>query len=458
MPLVSKEKITTPEIEEVSVHIALTSEASKNHPDRNEDSAFIDTEQELAAVFDGMGGGLDGKRASELAAKASSEKLSEVPEGADAKKWEAAIKEALETAQEEVIKLGNQLFFEQLDDPFIAATYRDHPQDKIQELIIEKGMSPAGTTASIVKMIERPDGGADLVFGHTGDSRIYVLKKNKELKRLTKDQGALEEAVQNGYITQEEANFIDQATSKEEIIKKLGPERGSTLAFLYKDLRRSVKSAIGLAGTEFQTGIEHLEPGDLAIVTSDGIHDNLTDKEIQAEIVKGGTPKEISARLVEAAKKRVAGKVLRSKEDDKTVLIMETPEIVEAAEVIEEPSLSPEQAVKIENDSKKLREMATYLKNLLTVAKTMEKGLKPITSKKRIEEIMGLGGARGVEDALYTAETEILKAERDLAGHRGDLAIVRESSVKLRELRETRERQLKERDQEDIKQIKSRVA
>lgn len=458
MPLSSKEKITTPEIEEVSAHIALTSEASKNHPDRNEDATFVDTEQELAGIFDGMGGGLDGKQASELAAKISSEELSKVPEGADAKKWQAAIKKALERAQEEVVKLGNQLFFEQLDDPFVEATYRDQSQDKIQELIIEKGMSPAGTTASIVKMIERPDGGADLVFGHTGDSRIYVLKKNKDLKRLTKDQGALEDAVRNEYITQEEADFIDQATSKEEIVQKFGPERGSTAAFLYKDLRRGVKSALGLSKSEFQIDIEQLEPGDLAIVTSDGIHDNLTDKEIQAEIVKGGTPKEISARLVETAKKRAAGKGLRSKEDDKTALVMETPEIVEAAEAVEEPALSPEQAAKIEDDSQKLQEMAKYLKNLLTVAKTMEKGLKPITSKKRIEEIMGLGGARGVEDALYTAETEILKAERDLAGHRGDLAIVRESSVKLRELRETRERQLKERDQEDIKQIKSRVA
>ncbi|MFA5128820.1 MAG: protein phosphatase 2C domain-containing protein [Patescibacteria group bacterium] len=452
------EKISGPETEKIATHIALTSEASKNHPDRNEDAAFVDPAQELAGIFDGMGGGLDGKQASELAAKISFEELSKVPEGADAKKWETAIKRALEKTQEEVIKLGNQLFFEQLDDPFIEATYRDKPQDKIQELIIEKGKSPAGTTASIVKMIERPDGGADLVFGHTGDSRIYVLKKGEELKKLTKDQGALEESVQNKYITQEEADFIDQATSKEEIIQKFGPERGNTVAFLYKDLRRGVKSALGLSGSEFQTGIEHLEPGDLAIVTSDGIHDNLTDKEIRAEIIKGGTPEEISARLVKAARKRVAGKVLRSKEDDMTALVMETPEIVEAAEAVEEPALSPEQAAKIEDDLRKLQEMAKYLKNLLTVAKTIEKGLKPITSKKRVEEIMGLGGARGVEDALYTTETEILKAERDLAGHKGDIAIVRETTTKLRQTREGRERQLKARDQEDIEQIKSRVA
>lgn len=458
MPLVSKEKITTPEIEEISAHIALTSEASKNHPDRNEDAHFVDTEQELAGIFDGMGGGLDGKQTSELAAKISSEELSGVPKGADSKKWEAAIRRALEKTQEEVIKLGNQLFFEQLNDPFVEATYRDQSQDKIQELIMEKGMSPAGTTASIVKMIERPEGGADLVFGHTGDSRIYVLKKNKKLKRLTKDQGAMEEAVQNEYITREEADFIDQATSKEEIIQKFGPERGKIVAFLYKDLRRGVKSALGLSGSEFQTDIEHLEPGDLAIATSDGIHDNLTDEEIKKEIMKGGTPKEISARLVEAAKNRVSEKTLRSKEDDRTAVVLEVPEVVLAAEAVEEPTVTPEQATKMKDDLGKLREMAEYLGKLLPMAKTMEKGLKPLTSKKRLEEIMGLGGARGVEDTLYTTESEILKAERDLAEHRGDVAAMQKITGQLRGLRETREKQLKARDQETIDQIKARVA
>lgn len=458
MPLTSKEKITTPEIEKIPAHIALTSEASKNHPDRNEDAAFIDAEKELAGIFDGMGGGLDGKQASELAAKASSEELAKVPEGADAKKWQTAIKKALERAQEEVIKLGNQLFFEQLNDPFIEATYRDQSQDKIQELIIEKGKSPAGTTASIVKMIERPDGGTDLVFGHTGDTRIYVFKRGKELKRLTKDQGALEEAVQNNYITQEEADFIDQATSKEEIIQKFGPDRGKTVAFLFKDLRRGVKSALGLAGSEFQTDVEHLEPGDLGIVTSDGIHDNLTDEEIRAEILKGGTAKEISARLVETAKKRVAGKVLRSKEDDKTALVIEIPEVVETMEATEEPSLAPEQAAKIEDDLGKLQEMAKYLQNLLTVAKTLEKGLKPLTSKKRIEEIMGLGGARGVEDTIFKTQLEILSAERTLAEHRGNVEVMKEKTGELRRLREEREKQLKDRDKETIEKIKSRVA
>lgn len=459
MPRTStEEQIATPETEKIAAHIAKTSEKSKSHPD-NEDSTFVDAERETAGLFDGMGGGLAGKQASELAAKISSEELARVPEGADAKKWEAAIKSAMEKAQEEVIKLGNQLFFKQLDDPFTEAAYKDQSQDKIQELIMEKGMSPAGTTASVIKMVERPDGGTDLVFGHTGDSRIYVFKKNGELKRLTKDQGALEEAVQNRYITQEEAGFIDQATSKEEILKKFGPERGKTVAFLYKDLRRGVKNALGLSGSKFQTGIEHLEPGDLAIDTSDGIHDNLTDEEIRQEIMRGGTPEEISARLVEAAGKRVTEKTLRSKEDDKTAMVLEVPKTIEATEAIEEPTVTAEQVAKMEDDIAKLREMAEYLGKLLPMAKTMEeKGLKPLTSKKRLEEIMSLGGARGVEDTLYTTKNEILKAERNLAEYHGDIMAMKKFTDQIRELLETREKQLKVRDQETIDQIKSRVA
>jgi len=133
MPRTSKsEKISVPETEKISAHIAITSEKSKGHAD-NEDSTLTDAEKELSGLFDGMGGGLAGKQASELAAKISSEELARVPEGADTKKWEAAIKSAMEKAQEEVIKLGNRLFFEQLDDPFSEATYKDQSQDKIQE-------------------------------------------------------------------------------------------------------------------------------------------------------------------------------------------------------------------------------------------------------------------------------------------------------------------------------------
>lgn len=325
------------EIKEATSLIGEVTRPSEKHEDRNEDKTFIDQTKEMAGLFDGMGGGMAGEEASKLARDTVKNELSKVKEGASPAEWQRAIRQALGKTQEAVTKMGNRLFFEHLDDPFTEAAYRDLPQSEIQKLIIERGMSPTGTTASIMKMIERLDGGADLVYGHTGDSRIYVLRKNGTLEQITRDQGGLEEAVGTNLITREEADFIDQATSKEELLKKFGPDRGAKIAKLFGTFRRGVKNALGLAGNEFQIGTIRLEPGDLVIGTSDGIHDNLTSKEIRQEIMKGGTPAEISARLVEASRKRYSEGVLRSKPDDKTAITMEVAEAIEAEEITEEP-------------------------------------------------------------------------------------------------------------------------
>ncbi|MBI5071567.1 protein phosphatase 2C domain-containing protein [Candidatus Falkowbacteria bacterium] len=460
MPRTSKaEKISAPETEKIAAHIAITSEKSKDHAD-NEDSTLTDAKKELSGLFDGMGGGLAGKQASELAAKITSEELSNVPEGTDAKIWQTAIEKALEKSQEGVVKLGNEIFFEQLNDPFVAATYKDQPQDKIQEFIVEQGKSPAGTTASVTKMVERPDGSADLVFGHIGDSRIYVLKGGKELKRLTKDQGTLEEAVQNKYITKEEADFIDQATSKEEILKKFGPERGKTVLFLYKDLRRGVKSALGLSESKIQTGIEPLEPGDLAIITSDGIHDNLTDEEIRTEIMRGGTPAEISARLVKAAGKRVTEKTLRSKEDDKTAVVLEVPKTIEAAAAEELPSLTSEQIEQYRAAAEALREESVELQKLLPLAKHVEAGRPVLTSKEKKKKIAEFG-VTGIEERLQKIEEDIISYEYALAQNSGDEVTAEKMKNRYQELQKEKLERLRARDKEQsasqIEKIKKAI-
>lgn len=464
MPRTSRaEEVSTPEIRKKSVfNIGGKTEAKiipeEGKPDLNEDAAINLKERGIAGVFDGVGGGLGGKEVSGAAAKIITKELKSVPDNADAKKWESEIRAALKKAQTEIIRLGNELFFDQLGDPLVAAMYRDKPQKEIESLMEKKDISPGGTTASVVKMIERPDGGADLVYGHAGDSRIYVLKKDGTLKQITKDQGLLEEAVEENYYTKEEADFIDQATSKEEILEKFGEEKGNRVLFEYKHLRRGVRSALGFSELRIQTGVGHLEPGDRAIITSDGIHDNLTHEEIRQEILRGGTPEEISARLVEAAKKRSGETTLRSKIDDKTAMVLEVPELTEVTEAAEEPTITPEQAAKMEADLQKLQEMSEYLGKLLPMAKTMERGLTPLTSKKRLGEIMSLGGARGVEDTLYTTQTAILEMERNLVEHQGNISAMQKLTNQIRELREKREEHLKARDQETIDRIKSKVA
>lgn len=442
--MVTPEKQKLPEVKEITPIISIATEASENHPERNEDSTFVLEDQEAAGVFDGMGGGLAGKEASQLASETVRKKLLEIRKGAGIDEWKTAILQALEEAQQKVTAFGNETFFKYLDDPFVEAAYRDRPQKEIEALMEEKKISPTGTTASIVKLLERPDGGADMVYGHTGDSRIYVLRKDGKIEQITKDQGALEQAIKSGIITQEEADFIDQATSREEIMKKFGPERGAAISFLYKDLRRGVTGALGISESKFQTGVVRLEPGERVFITSDGIHDNLTKEEIE-KIIAQKSGSEATKALIEAAKKRYKEGVLRSKADDKTAVCLEVPEIVEAEEVEEIPTLTPEQVHQYENTINQLKAEAEELKKLLPLARHVEAGRPVLTSREKRQKIAQFG-VTGIEDRLQQIMEDITSYEYALAQHKGDTTVMESLKKRYQELQKEKLARLAARD------------
>ncbi len=448
------EKQKLPEIKEMLPVIDVATEASESHPDRNEDATFILEDRQAAGLFDGMGGGLAGKEASQLAAETVKQELLRVRQDAGVAEWQTAIEKALAKAQQEVTRFGNKTFFEYLDDPFAQAAYRDEPQKKIEQFMQEKGFSPTGTTASIVKILERPDGGADMVYGHTGDSRIYVLRKNGTLEQITQDQGALEQAVQNGYITREEADFLDQATSREEIMEKFGPERGAMVSFLYQDLRRGVTGALGISESKFQIGAVRLKPGERVIITSDGIHDNLTKKEMEKIAAQGPTA------LIEAAKKRVKEGVLRSKSDDKTAITLEVPEIIESEAAEEIPTLTPEQVQQYQAEIQRLQREAEELNKLLPLARHVEAGKPVITSKEKRQKIAEFG-VTGIEDRLQQVQENIISYEYALALHNKDVATAERLKKRYQELQEEKIKRLRARDKEksneEIKMIKRAI-
>ena len=106
-----------------------------------------------------------------------------------------------------------------------------------------------------------------------GDSRAYHINEDG-ITRLTRDHSVVEELVEKGDLTPEQARVHPQ---KNLITRALGTSR-------------RVKADLFA---------ETVAEGDWLLLCSDGLINEVTDQEIHQEILAGGTPEEICRRLVE---------------------------------------------------------------------------------------------------------------------------------------------------------------
>lgn len=114
-----------------------------------------------------------------------------------------------------------------------------------------------------------------LSIAHVGDSRAYLLRYG-ELKQLTRDHSLVEEQIQKGLISKEEAN---SSSFKNMITKALG-------------FRQRVDADI----TETE-----IEPGDKLLLCSDGLNSMLTDKQILTILKLTGGLESSCQQLIRAA-------------------------------------------------------------------------------------------------------------------------------------------------------------
>lgn len=199
--------------------------------ENNEDALAVDDMTQLCVLADGMGGYNAGEIASGMAtAFIKSEMARWLSEaGRHAKIRE--IRRALEIC----VDNANRSIFNASDS---------NPQ-----------YSGMGTTL-VVGVFH----GARLVLGHIGDSRCYRLR-NGELSQITKDHSLLQEQIDAGLITQEQAA---SSSIKNLVTRALG-----------------VEDAVMLELNEHE-----VEAGDCYLMCSDGLSDMVDDTEI-ASILGG---------------------------------------------------------------------------------------------------------------------------------------------------------------------------
>lgn len=150
---------------------------------------------------------------------------------------------------------------------------------------------------------------------HVGDSRVYLARLGQSLQRLTNDHGYFRFAVRQHRLTEEDAWRIEQVERRED----LSPDDQAHFA-----RRHQVTCAVGWSDFPLIPVSSHLLlPGDRLLLCTDGLHDNLTDGEIEALVQTGSTTGAL--HLVQAAVHRSQQAHIRAKPDDISAILIWYP-------------------------------------------------------------------------------------------------------------------------------------
>lgn len=279
----------------------------QGHKEYNEDTVIADQCNGLAAVFDGVGGGKErsGMIASQLSARIVR------------RAWKHLL------AQQP----GHR------DEPCVLAHVDDLDPAATAQLLIEKaqealtldGVKRApdfpGTTAALALFCHGQDVGCyTMGYAHVGDSRIYLLRHQQPLERLTFDDGYLLTLLEKQLITEEDAQRIDQATRADQLTQ-------TELEYFNK--RNGITQSLSHPHEKIRTLTIHINqttlgPGDRVLLCSDGIHDNLTDHEIEATLRRGARTTVARALVQQAIARSHEDKsvTIRAKSDDMSAVVV----------------------------------------------------------------------------------------------------------------------------------------
>lgn len=230
---------------------------------RNQDHIGFDQDLGIAVLADGMGGHQSGEIASQMAVESVLEKLQSICEPKPTKS-----------------KTGSQL----LDYVSNTISYSNSMIYQAAETVEEqRGM---GTTLVAVMIQD-----SQIYAGHVGDSRLYLYRADS-LRRITKDHSLVQDLIDRGFYTEEEAR---SANVGHIVTRALGTKAQVEVDTLQHDLKAS----------------------DVFLLCSDGLSDMVAGWQIQ-EILK-----EQSSNLEKAAKTLISKANRNGGKDNISVILMQ---------------------------------------------------------------------------------------------------------------------------------------
>lgn len=276
--------------------------ANERHPTRNEDNIIIDELGGLFAVFDGVGGSAAAEIASQTAANSTRETWKRVlTQDRNRRKIYSFLDDRDTTNLCQIL------------ENLILASDEQVRSNGAQRA----GTDDLATTVALAAFCKLPaTRDYTMVYAHVGDSRIYLLRGEERLKRLTHDDGLLTKLVENQIVNEYHAFRIDQAMRADQL---------SDVEYNYFRLRGGITQALGgPVPPSIHTDKTTVRPGDRILLCTDGIHDNLTDEEIE-DILRTSPRTSASRILVESARQRShedRGQTIRSKPDDMSAIVI----------------------------------------------------------------------------------------------------------------------------------------
>jgi protein phosphatase len=204
----------------------------------NEDSFYAEADEKrgLFIVADGMGGHAAGEVASEMAVQIISRDLRSLAR--------------IDTAEARV----------KVDESLRNANAKIY-----ERTITEVDKQGMGTTASVLLLAH-----GQFLIGQVGDSRVYLLRDGT-LTQVTKDHSYVQEQVDAGFLTPEQAR--------------------------YHPYSNVITRCVGASDSvEPDTYVGEVKTGDVFLVASDGLTGMVDDRRLRDLLFKRATP----ARLVDA--------------------------------------------------------------------------------------------------------------------------------------------------------------
>ena len=199
----------------------------------NEDAVTFDSLLGLAILADGMGGYNAGEVASQMATHIVTDEFG---------RWLRA----------------------QLDAPSLSETRRalENSVENANRAIFDRANTNPNCAGMGTTLVVAHFRDGQMLLGHVGDSRAYRLRSGR-LQQLTKDHSLLQEQLDAGMITPEQA--------------------------LYATHKNLVTRAVGVEDTVLlELSVHELQAGDVLLMCSDGLSDMLDDNEIA--FLVGGQP------------------------------------------------------------------------------------------------------------------------------------------------------------------------
>ncbi|MBU0476727.1 protein phosphatase 2C domain-containing protein, partial [Patescibacteria group bacterium] len=228
------------------IEFSVSSIAHEGHPGRNEDAVLLLPDIKVFGVFDGMGGREGGQEASKIA--------------------EETVRRILE--QKETRELSSEKVEEMLREALQQAHLKiRRSQQENQEL------REMGTTASIVRLWEDEEGQRRITIANVGDSRVYRYSLSEGLEKITLDHDVASASIKDKETLREIQATLDNIKNPNEI-KDIAGVSASEIEEFWR-LRNQVTGMLGgRAKPEIYSLV--LVQGERIIITSDGIHGNLT--------------------------------------------------------------------------------------------------------------------------------------------------------------------------------------